>query len=137
MKEIVAAIYTKLASVQSGGSFHALLQGRYFHMEGPQNIGFPHCVYSLAGVDNQDQFGGSRIVSGAVSFDIYCEAKAGAAVAMDIEEALFALLDQSELASGGAYGTLSVQCVSRGVPSATDEFIIMSTTYSIYTTRSA
>lgn len=136
MKEVIAAIYNRLASSTGAGSFHDRVQGRYFHMEGPQNVGFPHCVYTLAGMDNTDQFNGSRILDGAVSFDIFCEAKGGAAAAMDIEEALFTLLDQQELASGGSYGTVTLQCVSRGVPSATDEFIIMSTTYSLFTTRS-
>lgn len=136
MKEVVAAIYNRLASSTGSGSFHDRVGGRYYHMEGPQNVGFPHCVYTLSGMDNTDQFGGSRILDGAVSFDIFCEGRLGAAAAMDIEEALFTLLDQQELASGGSYGTVTLQCVSRGVPSATDEFIIMSTTYSLFTTRS-
>ena len=137
MKELPAAIYTKLASVTSAGSFHALLSGRYYHMEAPQNTAFPLSVFTLDSVDNEDQFGGARIMRGSVTFDIYCEAKAGAAVAMDIEEALFALLDQTQLTTGGSYGALTIQCVSRGVPSVSDEFIVMTTTYSLFTSRIA
>jgi hypothetical protein len=58
-------------------------------------------------------------------------------VAMDIEEALFGLLDQQALAGTAPYGTVTLQCVSRGVPSATDEFIVISTSYSLFTTRNA
>lgn len=135
MKELVAAIYTKLASATGSGTFHALLSGRYYHLEAPQNTAFPLSVYTISGIDNEDQFGGSRINRGTLSFDIYCEAKAGAAVAMDIEEALFTLLDQTDLTPSGTYGTLRVQCVSRGVPSVGDEFYIISPTYAIFTTR--
>lgn len=137
MKEIPAAIYTKLASATGAGTFHALLSGRYYHMEAPQNTAFPLSVFVIDSAENDDQFGGSRIMRGSVTFDIYCEAKAGAAVAMDIEEALFALLDQTQLATGGSYGALTLQCVSRGVPSVSDEFIVMTTTYSLFTSRIA
>lgn len=137
MKEIPAAIYTKLASATGAGTFHALLSGRYYHMEAPQNTAFPLSVFVIDSAENDDQFGGSRIMRGSVTFDIYCEAKAGAAVAMDIEEALFALLDQTQLTTGGSYGALTLQCVSRGVPSVSDEFIVMTTTYSLFTSRIA
>ena len=137
MKEIPAAIYTKLASATGAGTFHALLSGRYYHMEAPQNTAFPLSVFVIDSAENDDQFGGSRIMRGSVTFDIYCEAKAGAAVAMDIEEALFALLDQTQLTTGGSYGSLTVQCISRGVPSVADEFIIITTTYSLFTSRIA
>jgi hypothetical protein len=138
MKPVAAAIHTKLGSATGAGSFHALLSGRYYHVEAPQNTAFPLAVWTLDAVDNDDQFGGSRILRGTLTFDIYCEGKAGAAAAMDIEEALYALLDQQALAvSGGTYGNVTLQCISRGLPSATDEFMVMSTTYSIFTTRVA
>lgn len=138
MKDVVDAIYDRLGSSTGGGSFHALVDGRYYHMEAPQNIGFPHCVYALDPVDNANQYGGSRILTGAIAFDIYCVARLGAAAAMDIEEALFTLLDQQELAGvGSTYGIASMQCLVRGVPSVTDEFIVITTTYSIFTTRIA
>lgn len=137
MKQIVDAIYTRLGSVQTAGTFHALLNGRYYHLTGPQNIGFPNAIYSLDGFENLDQFDGSRIMSGAVTFDIYCEAKAGISVCMDIEEALFTLLDQQNLNPASPYGPLAIQCVSRGVPSFNDEFVIMTTTYSLFSTRTA
>lgn len=137
MKQIVDAIYTRLASVTSAGSFHALLDGRYYHLTGPQNVAFPNCVYSLDGFENLDQFNGSRILNGAVTFDIYCEAKGGISVCMDIEEALFVLLDQQNLTVTAPYGPLAVQCISRGVPSFNDEFIIMTPSYSLFSTRTA
>ena len=137
MKQIVDAIYTRLGSVTSGGSFHQLLGGRYYHLTGPQNVAFPNCIYSLDGFENLDQFNGSRIMSGGVSFDIYCEAKAGISVCMDIEEALFVLLDQQNLTVASPYGPLAIQCVARGVPSFNDEFVIMSSTYSLFSTRNA
>ena len=137
MKQIVDAIYTRLGSVQTAGSFHALLNGRYYHLTGPQNVAFPNAIYSLDGFENLDQFDGSRIMSGAVTFDIYCEAKAGISVCMDIEEALFTLLDQQNLNPASPYGPLAIQCVSRGVPSFNDEFVIMTTSYSLYSTRTA
>ena len=138
MKDVVDAIYDRLASATGAGTFHALLDGRYFHMEAPQNTAFPHCVYALDPVDNANQFDGSRILTGSISFDIYCEARLGAAAAMDIEEALFALLDQQNLAGvGSTYGITTLQCMMRGVPSVTDEFIVITTTYSIFTTRIA
>jgi len=137
MKQIVDAIYTRLASVQTPGSFHALLDGRYYHLTGPQNVAFPNATYSLDGFENLNQFNGSRILSGAVTFDIYCEAKAGISVCMDIEEALFTLLDQQNLNPASPYGPLAVQCASRGVPSFNDEFVIMTTTYSLSSTRTA
>ena len=138
MKEVVAAIYTKLSSATGTGTFHALLGGRYYYMEAPQNTAFPLSVYTVEGVENEDQFGGSRILRGTVAFDIYAEAKGGAAAAMDIEEALLSLIDQQQLSvSGSTYGSLTLQCLSRGVPSATDEFVVLSTTYSMFTTRIA
>lgn len=137
MKEIVDAIYSRLSSVTAGGSFHALLNGRYYHLSGPQNVAFPNAIYSLDAVENSNQFDGSRIVTGALSFDIFCEAKGGIATCMTIEEALFTLLDQQNLTAASPYGIVSVQSVSRGVPSFTDEFVILSSTYSIYTTRTA
>ena len=138
MKAVAAAIHTRLGSATGAGSFHALLQGRYYHVEAPQNTAFPLAVWTLDAVDNDDQFDGSRILRGSVSFDIYCEAKAGAATAMDIEEALFGLLDQQALTvSGSTYGTAVLRCISRGVPSATDEFMVITTTYSLFTTRIA
>ena len=138
MKAVAAAIHTKLGSATGAGSFHALLSGRYYHVEAPQNTAFPMAVWTLDAVENADQFDGSRVLTGTVTFDIYCEAKAGAASAMDIEEALYALLDQQELSvSGSTYGTAALQCISRGVPSATDEFIVQSTTYSLFSTRIA
>ena len=138
MKAVAAAIHTRLGSSTGAGSFHALVSGRYYHVEASQNTAFPLAVWTLEGIENEDQFDASRILRGTVTFDIYCEAKAGAAAAMDIEEALYTLLDQQNLTvSGGAYGTTAMQCISRGVPSATDEFIVMSTTYSLFTTRIA
>ena len=137
MKQVVDAIYTKLASVQTPGSFHALVGGRYYHLTGPQNIEFPNCIYGLDGMQNEDQYNGSRVMNGALTFDIYCEAKAGISACMDIEEALFTLMDQQVLAGAGAYGDVFVQCVSRGVPSSNDEFVILTTTYSIFSTRTA
>ena len=138
MKEVVAAIYTKLSSATGTGTFHDLLGGRYYYMEAPQNTAFPLSVYTVEGVENEDQFGGSRILRGTVAFDIYAEAKGGAAAAMDIEEALLSLIDQQQLSvSGSTYGSLTLQCLSRGVPSATDEFVVLSTTYSMHTTRIA
>lgn len=136
MKEVAAAIHSRLGSATGAGTFHALVSGRYYHVEAPQNTAFPLAVWALEGVDNADQFDGSRILRGTVTFDIYCEARVGAAACMDIEEALYTLLDQQNLAvSGSTYGIAVLQCISRGVPSATDEFIVMSTTYSIFTTR--
>ena len=136
MKALAAAIHTRLGSATGAGTFHALVNGRYYHVEAPQNTAFPLAVWTLDAVENDDQFGGGRIMRGSVTFDIYCEARVGAAVCMDIEEALFALLDQQALSvSGSTYGALTLQCVSRGVPSATDEFIVMTTTYSLFTTR--
>jgi hypothetical protein len=138
MKDVVAAIYTRLGSATGAGSFHALLGGRYYHVEAPQNTAFPMAVWTVEGVDNEDQFSGSRVLRGSLSFDIYCEAKGGAAVAMDIEEALFTLLDQQALTVGGStYGTATLQCLARGMPAASDEFIIITTTYSLFTTRIA
>jgi hypothetical protein len=137
MKQIIDAIYTKLASVQTAGSFHGLLDGRYYHLTGPQNVTFPNAIYGLDGMENSDQFGGSRILNGALTFDIYCEAKAGVAVCMDIEEALYTLLDQQQLTVSAPYGPMQVQCVSRGVPSFNDEFVILTTTYSLFSTRTA
>lgn len=135
MKNVAKAIYDRLASAQGSGSFHALVQGRYYYVEAPQNTGFPLAVYIIDSIENENQFGGSRILRGSVTFDIFVEAKAGAAAAMDIEEALFTLLDQQTLTTASPYGTLTVQCVSRGVPSATDEFVMISTSYSLFTTR--
>ena len=137
MKQIADAIYTRLSAVQTGGSFHALVGGRYYHLTGPQNIEFPNAIYAFDGFENADQFDGSRILSGAVTFDIYCEAKGGISVCMDIEEALYTLLDQQQLSVSSPYGTLSVQCISRGVPSFSDEFVIMTPSYSLYSTRTA
>lgn len=137
MKQILDGIYTRLGSVVSGGSFHALLGGRYYHLSGPQNVAFPNAVYSLDAAESSAVFNGSRIISGALSFDIYCEAKAGISVCMDIEEALYGLLDQQNLALSSPYGNMAVRCLSRGVPSFNDEFVILTTTYSIYTTRNA
>lgn len=138
MKPIIAAIYTKLASVTTAGSFHALVGGRYYHVEAPQNTAFPVCVYRLTDIINDDRFGGSRINRSLVSFTTYCEAKAGADVALDIDEALFNLLDQQVLAvSGSTYGNLNVQCMMRGAPYASEEFIILNSTYSLFSTRTA
>ena len=137
MKEIPSAIYSKLGSVTAAGSFHALLGGRYYHVEAPQNTAFPLSVFTMDSMENDDQFGGSRILRGSITFDIYCEAKSGASAAMDIEEALFTLLDQQALSGTSPYGSVTLQCVSRGVPSATDEFFVITTTYSIFTTRNA
>lgn len=136
MKDIVQAIESRLATSTGAGGFHALLDGRYYHMEGPQNVAFPHCVYTLDPVDNANQYDGTHVLNGSITFDIYCVARLGAVAAMDIEEALFTLLDQQELAMGvSLYRTASLQCAVRGVPSATDEFIVISTTYTIFTTR--
>jgi len=136
VKPIATAIHTKLGSVISAGSFHALLSGRYYHVEAPQNTAFPLAVWTLEGIDNEDQFDGSRIMRGTVSFDIYAEAKAGAATVMDIEEALFTLLDQSTLTvAGGVYGNATLQCLARGTPTASDEFVIISVAYSLFSTR--
>lgn len=137
MKEVVDAIYTKLSSATGAGTFHGLLDGRYYHIQAPQNSAFPMAVYAIDGMDNEDQFGGARIMRGSVSFDIFVESRVGAAVAMQIEESLFTLLDQSILTTGGSYGLLSVQCISRGVPSLGDEFIVIPSTYSLFTSRTA
>lgn len=138
MKDVIAAIYTKLASAQGAGTFHALLQGRYYHVEAPQNTPFPLAIYNVDGMDNEDQFSGSRILRGSLSFDIYCEGKGGAGVAMDIEEALFSLLDQQTLTVGGStYGSVTLQCLARGLPTASDEFMIVSPAFSLFTTRIA
>ncbi len=138
MKAVAAAIHTRLGSSTGAGSFHALVSGRYYHVEAPQNTAFPMAVWTLEGIDNEDQFDGSRILRGSVSFDIYCEGRLGAAAAMDIEEALYMLLDQQNLTvSGGTYGTATLQCIARGTPTASDEFIIITTTYSLFTTRIA
>lgn len=138
MKPVAAAIHTRLGSATGAGSFYQLIGTRYYHVEAPQNTAFPMAVWTLEGIDNEDQFNGSRILRGSVSFDIYCEAKAGAAAAMDIEEALYTLLDQQNLTvSGGTYGTATLQCIARGTPTASDEFIIITTTYSLFTTRIA
>jgi hypothetical protein len=138
MKDVAAAIYIKLGSVTSAGSFHALVSGRYYLMEAPQNTGFPLAVYTIDTPANDDHFGGSRILRGGVSFDIYCEAKLGAAVAMDIEEALFSLLDQQTLTVGGStYGSVTLQCLARGTPAASDEFVVVSPAFSLFTTRIA
>ena len=138
MKPVAAAIHTRLGSATGAGSFYQLIGTRYYHVEAPQNTAFPMAVWTLEGIDNEDQFDGSRILRGSVSFDIYCEGRLGAAAAMDIEEALYTLLDQQNLAvSGGTYGTATLQCIARGTPTASDEFIIITTTYSLFTTRIA
>jgi len=138
MKPIAQAIYTKLGSVTTPGSFHALMNGRYYYLQAPQNTPFPLCMYTIDGLGNEDQFGGSRIIMGNLSLDLYFEAKAGPAAVMDVEEALLALLDQSQLTvTGSTYGPVTLQCVSRGVPSVNDEFILSTATYSLFTTRTA
>lgn len=138
MKQIATAIYAKLGSVTTAGSFHALMNGRYYYLQAPQNTGFPLCVYSIDGIGQEDQFGGSRILTANVSFDLYFEDKAGTASVFDVEEALMTLLDQAQLTvSGSTYGTVTLQCLSRGVPSVNDEFIVSTATYSLFTTRTA
>jgi hypothetical protein len=138
VKPIIAAIYTKLSSATGTGSFHALVGGRYYHVEAPQNSAFPVCVYKLSDVINDDRFGGSRINRSLLTFTTYCEAKGGADLALDIDEALFTLLDQQTLAvSGSTYGNLNVQCIMRGAPYASEEFIILNSTYSLFSTRTA
>ena len=138
MKQIATAIYAKLGSVTTAGSFHALMNGRYYYLQAPQNTGFPLCVYTIDSMGNEDQFGGSRILTANVSFDLYFEDKAGTAAVFDAEEALMTLLDQAQLTvSGSTYGTVTLQCLSRGVPSVNDEFIVSTATYSLFTTRTA
>lgn len=136
MKPVLAAIYARLGSATGAGSFHALLGGRYFHMEAPQNTAFPLCTYRLMDVASDPRFGGSKINRGILQFSIFAEARLGADAASDIEEALFDLLDQQTLTvTGGTYGNVTLQCLGRGVPYATEEFIILNTTYSIFSTR--
>ena len=119
MKAVAAAIHTRLGSSIGAGSFHALLQGRYYHVEAPQNTAFPLAVWTLEGIENEDQFDASRILRGTVTFDIYCEAKGGAAAAMDIEEALYTLLDQQNLSvSGGTYGIAGAVALASATGSA-------------------
>jgi hypothetical protein len=105
-------------------------------MEAPQNTAFPLCTYRLMDVASDPRFGGSKINRGILQFSIFAEARLGADAASDIEEALFALLDQQTLTvTGGTYGNVTLQCLGRGVPYATEEFIILNTTYSIFSTR--
>lgn len=136
MKPVIDAIYSRLGSATGDGSFHALVSGRYYHVEAPQNSAFPLCAFRLMDVSNEDQFDGTKVNRGTIQFTIYCESKSGAAVALAIEEALFGLVDQQTLSvSGGTYRNVSMQCISRGVPFAADEFFILNTTYAIFTTR--
>ena len=146
MKQIAAAIYAKLGSVTTPGSFHALMNGRYYYLQAPQNTGFPLCVYSIDSIGQEDQFGGSRILTANVSFDLYFEDKAGTAAVFDVEEALMTLLDQAQLTvldptvppvPSTTYGRVTLQCLSRGVPSVNDEFIVSTATYSLFSTRTA
>lgn len=101
---ILEALFTKLKLDQTSGSLFDKLGGRMFHIFAPQNEPFPLMVFSLVNQDPIRHMGGAVTQKLFFDFDIWVKHPKGVAAATGlgtIEESLYDLLDQFELAPTG------------------------------------
>ena len=130
---IKSSLYTKLTADQSGGSLYDDLSGRIFELEGKDDEALPLMTYEVVSSPVAGLFDGEIIVKSQVVFTIFGHRRLGAAAIGSIEEKLFTLLKDAELAPSG-YDRGVVVPLDRDRRTVFEEIIASESIYSIEAT---
>ncbi len=135
-QEIKTAIFTKLTTDKAEGSLWDLVGGRIYELEGEDDANLPLLVYEVASSPVQGLYNGTIIVKAQVVFTIYGHKRLGSANIGTIEEKLFDLLKDSELAPSG-YDRGIVVALDRDRRTVFDEIIASESVYSVEATSTS
>jgi len=135
-QDIKTAIYTKLTTDQSEGSLWDLVGGRIYEMEGKDDADLPLLVYEVTSSPVQGLYNGTIIVKAQVVFTIYGHRRLGSASIGTIEEKLYDLLKDVELAPSG-YDRGVVVALDRDRRTVFDEIIASESVYSVEATSTS
>lgn len=122
-QSIVDALYTALTTVQTAGSFYALLGGRIYDTFAPSSPTLPFAVFNIITDEVQHYFSHDDILCD-VQLDVYGRmdtSAGGPKVARNIGDLGYALLDRAAITITG-YSGCSILCQSR-TPGLDTEFI--------------
>jgi len=133
---VLTSLYNKLVGTTGAGSVHALVGGRIYQLEAPQNVALPCLVFEVSGNDVEQYFNTAAKVRQELlaTFTFFFAANAAAAVAtaMTAEAALFLLLHRTGLApSDASYTAMDTIGLTRGVPDIGTDFISVTSTFRI------
>lgn len=127
--EIMAALWSRLASLNSPGQFHALLGGRIYQDAAPGDTALPLCVYAATNTRLERGFNNSRTESVTVIFTLYGTQETNDNLVTAIT-ALRTGLDGVNL-SPTNYDRARALLKVRGIPEFEDEIWSISDTYEL------
>lgn len=134
-KAITDAIYAQLIASQGAGTLHAAVSGRIYHVVAPENATLPLVVFGAVSSQPSVNFDGSTTETVRVEFTIYGQGfEAGAAAAQAIDDKLLAAIEGQVLSPTG-YDRLTIRCESRGVASAVEDAVGITSVYRCVGTR--
>jgi hypothetical protein len=133
---VLTSLYNKLTASQGAGSVYALVSGRIFQIEAPQDVALPCLVFEVAGNDVEQYFNTTAKIRQELlaTFTFFFPANAAASVstAMTAEAALFLLLHRTGLTpSDASYTAMDTIGLTRGVPDIGKDFITVTSTFRI------
>lgn len=98
---IIDAMAAKLASVTTVGSFYDAVGGRIFNTQGTQNCALPYCSFWLVTAIPDRSMTGPVDLPTTWQFDLWGLVSAGASALGQIEQLLYNLLEQADIAPAG------------------------------------
>lgn len=140
--KIRQAVWKKLVSDTSNGSLYDLVGGRIYEGQPHQTADLPCLVYRVESNPLTKYYGGCVQQNASVVFELYGrlgnrrldEGSQEANELGKIEEALFDLIELSTLTVDD-HDRGVVFCISRGVPSVTDESHVLRSEYQVKATE--
>ncbi len=137
-KAIADAIYAKLGSDTSAGSFHASVGGRYYHIESEEGAEVPLCIYAVSEPATPEMhFDSKEYETWRFAFVVYVSRTASGnpdVEAMTIDGKLRTLLHNAALTVTGYAGVKAV-CERSGFCSADGSAMQVESVYRIFGAR--
>lgn len=134
-QDVHDAVYAKLVSVQTPGSFHALLGGRIYERQAEENDPLPLAVYSFITDAPEEYFTGSD-VDARFDVDIYSPIDSSPRACQVIADALITLMHRQSISINNHSGG-NTWCIDRGAAINDEDAFRITTSWRIMATGSS
>lgn len=134
---VKTALYTKLTTDKSAGSFYDDVGGRIYELQGTDDADLPLMTYEVTSSPVQGLYNGTIIEKSQVILTLYGHRRLGAQALGDIEAKLFTLVNQATLDPTGYDDNSIMICLDRDRRTVFEEIIVSESVYSIEATTAS
>lgn len=130
--DVSTAIYTKMTSVQTGGSFYALVGGRIYFAQARDEITIPCAIVTIVSDVPDEYFAGSDLDAN-YQVEIYSPRTSTPETAQAIADALYSLMHRTAITISN-HTAGQTWCVDKGAPFPDDDSYGINTQWRIFAT---